>query len=706
MAQLSGRVLYLGPDAANVPDLASYTSSVEATISVTHVGPLAGVNVLVGANNSGKSRFMRTLITTQQYIIFDKQQAYEAFVQTQQELNILATKVGAGLTFTMTNVRANKDSLYFLSNEHEELHQLHDQSPISIDAYFFKSLSQTILTLATSTSTESFETSLEIVRKQITKIKLGLSVLALPTHTSRWPDSYNGTQTLSYQNTDFPSSLIGKLDEVIKLLQCVEACISSIQPTSKIYVPILRTARALLPDGGETPVTAAQRRELTTLFVNTIATSYKIDPKLVEIQTGLDLYTRINRNRNDSKENRRLFDKFEDFISKNFFQGKGFEVVARYAEPGEQEHLHVSINNKEHEIHFLGDGIQALITLLYPVFLAKPKAWVFIEEPEVHLHPGMQRLFIETLLNDPTIKDKELTIFLTTHSNHLFDTAVENQDKVSVLAFQKTQEDPPRFSISATTSGQLNILNLLEVTNSSVFMANCAIWIEGPSDRIYLRKYLEEYVKHHHPKLRLHEDLEYCFFEYAGSNLAHYVFSDDPEKLSVDETEKINAWFLANRIFLVADADGEKKKKKHSDLLDQQNDRFKYYILPVREIENLLSPALIAEQLPNIFRKWGAEKRKAWADAVRVVPLRMVDYKSKYLGDFLRDKYPSIKFPKMIGEGGTLNSYYKGELAKQIAATATWETMSGYAQELAKEVFNFVVHHNPILAKRIGADKK
>jgi predicted ATP-dependent endonuclease of OLD family len=362
--------------------------------------------------------------------------------------------------------------------------------------------------------------------------------------------------------------------------------------------------------------------------------------------------------------------------------------------------LYISINGVEHEIHFLGDGIQALIMLIYPLFLAKNDSWVFIEEPELHMHPGMQRLFIQTLLGDETLIEKNLTIFLTTHSNHLFDIAITNQSDISILAFQKIQENPSRFLVSSTTSGQLDILDLLEVSNSSVFMANCAIWVEGPTDRLYLRKYLNEYAKQYYPSFALHEDLEYCFFEYAGSNLSHYIFSQSAGT-SIDTEEKIKAWFLANRIFLVADLD-EHKGEKHAILSSQKSANFVYYPLQVREIENLLSPEFIVEFLPNIFEKWGRKSHDEWKLETEKTPLIHSAYRGEYIADYLIKIYSSLKFPKIKGDSGTLATYYKNKLAQEAELNIKWDNMSADAQDLAKALFNFILKNNPLLAKTIA----
>jgi hypothetical protein len=209
---------------------------------------------------------------------------------------------------------------------------------------------------------------------------------------------------------------------------------------------------------------------------------------------------------------------------------------------------------------------------------------------------------------------------------------------------------------------------------------------------------LEEYIKAKRPNFILHEDLNYCFFEYAGSNLSHYVFSKEPDELTDNEVRKINSWFLANRIFLVADSDSG-KDKKHSKLFREQNDNFIYYQIPVREVENLLSPSVIISELPKIIGGRAKFDKAAWILATTATPILFKDYKNQYLALFLENKYPSLKFPKTFkGESGTFSTRYKVKLAKQVASSVTWAQMTNEAQNLAESLFNFIVKHNPLLS--------
>jgi AAA15 family ATPase/GTPase len=491
MPQPNNRIIYTGPNAIRIPVLSDYVDGARTFLnsSIAHIGPISNINILVGANNSGKSRFMRALLKARGYIMFNDEEVLNSYYRFTEILKQLGKELrGSQIQFRIIGFDQIEPRIEnFISAEHLDLFKKRFVNQFTIDENYISNYIDNLnklMELEALVLKEEFPKLIESLKT----IRFIAQVSSLDPNYTMYPLHNNYTLTYGFSNIYRASREF--LQDLSELSYELEKGLKIEVPPKRIYIPILRAARALLPntDGGK-QMSITERRALTSLFAVTISKSYDILDDGIEINTGLDLYAKISRDRNDSKASRTMFDKFESFISNSFFQGKEFEIVAKYAEPGHEEHLHVSINGAEHEIHFLGDGIQSLITLLYPIFLAEKGSWVFIEEPEVHLHPGMQRLFIETLLNNSVIKDKELIIFLTTHSNHLFDIAVENLHSSSVLAFRKISEEPSKFLVSSTNPGELQILNLLEVSNSSVFMANCAIWVEGPTDRVYLRKY-------------------------------------------------------------------------------------------------------------------------------------------------------------------------------------------------------------------------
>ena len=134
-----------------------------------------------------------------------------------------------------------------------------------------------------------------------------------------------------------------------------------------------------------------------------------------------------------------------------------------------------------------------------PLFLNKGKnLLVFIEEPEQLLHPGLQRKLIETLLNEKGFE--KFQYYITTHSNHFLDTTFDFS-KISIYSLRKkfqdeaNEEEIANFSIENLSSGDKSSLELLGVRNSSVFLSNCTIWVEGITDRMYFKHYLALYMK-------------------------------------------------------------------------------------------------------------------------------------------------------------------------------------------------------------------
>jgi predicted ATP-dependent endonuclease of OLD family len=162
---------------------------------------------------------------------------------------------------------------------------------------------------------------------------------------------------------------------------------------------------------------------------------------------------------------------------------------------------------------------------------------LFIEEPEMTMHPSIQRILIETLL----AQFSDLQIFLTTHSNHFLDLTYDYPEDISIFSFENI--DDGKFNISEVT-GKSKILDLLGIRNSSVFLANSVIWTEGVTDRMLLRKLIElvdwDYK----------EDYHYTFAEYGGNNLENFDF------LSLESAEKVNVESLTKTNFIVVDNDG------------------------------------------------------------------------------------------------------------------------------------------------------
>lgn len=409
----------------------------------------------------------------------------------------------------------------------------------------------------------------------------------------------------------------------------------------KFYIPILRCSNTNIN---------------SDTFNNAIKLSYDIEKNVF---TGLRLYNEFSDKNNSPYSERKKIKEFENFLSNTFFNNKKIEITANK----NPQTILFRIDEQEHPIQDIGDGIQMLVILLFPIFTSNDNTCFFIEEPETHLHPGLQRIFIETLLNDDYLKSKNLRYFFTTHSNHFLDLSLQSND-ISIFQFQKESQE--KFNIKNVKPSK-ETLDLLGVNNSSVLMANASIWVEGPTDRKYISKFLKLYCEEKkHQNLK--EDIDFAFFEYGGNLIHHYLFDESFDEVFTEEEvrEKINAFALSNKIYLLADndnADGKKleRRQKLEDISANQK-YFQYQNTNYREIENLLPVKVIKDFLVELVNS-------SEVDKLSRLNFERKDYISVGLAEFIEDLFENnnIKdFKKFRDDSGTLKSSYKTKLCEFI----------------------------------------
>jgi predicted ATP-dependent endonuclease of OLD family len=398
-----------------------------------------------------------------------------------------------------------------------------------------------------------------------------------------------------------------------------------------------------------------------------------------QISTGLDIYDNVKKLLLSAKRGK--VKEFEEFLSQSFFSGQDINLVPHI----DDDSLHIKIGQEEYPIYHLGDGIQAIITITYPLFFnEKENLKVFIEEPELNLHPGLQRILIETLLR-PEFKDYQY--FITTHSNHFLDITLD-LEKISVYTFQKeSSEKESKFVITNVENDDSEVLSLIGVKNSSVFLSNCTIWVEGITDRIYLRKYLELIQQSEIKKFK--EDTHYSFVEYGGNNITHWSFLDSDDA----DHENINVERLCSKLMLITDNDGagqdangkpQKKKEKKFARFQQLKEKLgeRYFLLSVREIENLLTKETI--------QKVVAENEKN--EELDFSKFDGVKFKQQPLGKYINEKVGGLKRDYASDSGSIKGKVNFAKIA--VAKLKSANDLSEEAKALAKKVYDFVKMQN------------
>ena len=506
---------------------------------------------------------------------------------------------------------------------------------------------------------------------------------------------------------------LGTLDSVIttsnylerqplhELKQKLSACgikneIGGLQDVKRCYIPILRGMRPPLMTSSQqedngTNKDLYEQRTLHDYFKETIhrTFNYEDNPRNL-IFTGLGLYRNLRRRLlARTQAERKTVRDYESFLSEQFFPGQVVTLVP--VEEGRNDVVHIRIGDKdERPIYDLGDGMQSLIICTYPIVTETEKGSLFfLEEPDLCMHPSLQRTFLEVLKT--YYRKMGHQFFITTHSNHLLDL-LEDNELMSIFSFSEIadqtpapadssqadsgsnpQQSKPKPSFRIRRSNLTDRRTLLElgVRPSATYLANATIWVEGVSDCAYLSAYMEAFV--HYLKIRgndwgkngingeslaqrleeYKEDRHYAFVEYSGANLTHFSFGDaDCDEGQGQATSSIvtNVPYLCSKAIVIADGDitDSNKGDRWNRFVNQLDERF--IGLPCKEIENLIPDGLMQSQV---------QKDDSNIDATRLTEINYPDYRKLKIG--LGDYLSNFDFVKKLykGKSGTLTAYRK-----------------------------------------------
>lgn len=236
-----------------------------------------------------------------------------------------------------------------------------------------------------------------------------------------------------------------------------------------------------------------------------------------------------------------------------------------------------------------GSGLKTILmilvyTILFPdVEKKKLEEYIFLfEELENNLHPALERRLLKYL---GEIAEKGATIFLTTHSSTTLD-CFQNSENVQIYHLSKSEEGM-KLSKMSNLLGKRNCLDDLGIKASEILQSNGIIWVEGPSDRIYINKWIELWSSG-----KFREGLDYQCVFYGGRLLANVTFNGDND-------EEIFKLFNVNRnSVMLIDSDKTSADKLINSTKQRIKDEYEAnnqfcWITPGKEIENYVPKEII-----------------------------------------------------------------------------------------------------------------
>ena len=233
----------------------------------------------------------------------------------------------------------------------------------------------------------------------------------------------------------------------------------------------------------------------------------------------------------------------------------------------------------------MGSGLKTIILVLLNLLIIpeinkyndEQIHFFAFEELENNLHPALQRRLFDYLFQYG--KDHpNAYIFLTTHS-HIAINTLANKPDTQILHVKKENGISTMDQIDSFIS-KTHVLEDLDVRASDIFQSNGIIWVEGPSDRVYIKRWLEIWGDKN-----LIEGSDYQFLYYGGRLLSHYT---------TEETEDlINILSININAAIVIDSDKRSKQGHINDTKKRIQKEFEEkgmlcWITKGKEIENYL----------------------------------------------------------------------------------------------------------------------
>lgn len=268
----------------------------------------------------------------------------------------------------------------------------------------------------------------------------------------------------------------------------------------------------------------------------------------ISLLAGLDRagasWPRTQSSAPELKDYLSILPRFQHLFPKNErpHQEAGFEFSAKAGDLSES-------NGELHQHHgddlfqssrvlpeYLPSGWKQIVDLLSWVESCKDNPVCVIDEPERHLHPLLQRALIAELA--VLSSRKRLQLIIATHSPSFLNRRAWGRDVAvfHLLGGQVVREP----DITA-------ILDRLGCVASDLCQSNGVVWVEGPSDRIYINAFLRAWRSQRAPhKSRLIENVHFSYAFFDGSCLVHFSgltspssspFNDDDAALVVQAGE-------------------------------------------------------------------------------------------------------------------------------------------------------------------------
>lgn len=262
--------------------------------------------------------------------------------------------------------------------------------------------------------------------------------------------------------------------------------------------------------------------------------------QLSSINSGVGLPAALlrlyNPERKDYEESRQRWNKLQNFV-REITNDRSATILVSH----DSHEIAVKTADTDYlPLESLGTGLTELVILAAVVACNTDKI-ICIEEPEIHLHPALQARFIEYLLSDDANR-----FIVTTHS-----PTIINAPGVQVAHVSKKNGVSSCQQLNGMVLAR-DLLDDLGARASDLLLSNYVVWVEGPSDRIYVNYWIGKWAEEN--SVHLVKGIHYSIMLYGGKLLN--ALDAGPS----DSNEKLISLFRINTHFCIL-MDSDKKSK-------------------------------------------------------------------------------------------------------------------------------------------------
>jgi predicted ATPase len=300
--------------------------------------------------------------------------------------------------------------------------------------------------------------------------------------------------------------------------------------------------------------------------------------------SGTGLIDRLAELQNPGPTERMLRTDFEK-INK-FLQDVTGDESAMIEIPHDRHEVLVHKDTRVLPLSSLGTGIHEVVMIAAFCTLTRSSI-VCIEEPEIHLHPLLQKKLVGYIT-----KNTDNQYFIATHSASIV-------DQVGAAVFHVTQENGcAKIDLITSPSQRFRVCQDLGYRASDLMQTNAIVWVEGPSDRIYINHWIKSI------DATLQEGIHYSIMFYGGRLLSHLDANDD------EVSEFISLRRLNRNMAIVIDSDKKSSRDRINDTKRRVADEFLdhsdiAWITAGREIENYIPTTQLESVLAQTYTSFG-----------------------------------------------------------------------------------------------------